>query len=749
MDDAATSDRDTQATYPSGVSFVHVQHPGSPPQSQRRRAELSCEPCRKRKLRCEASESLPGICVRCRRDGKTCKFRTVKYRRRRIQPSTDASAPTSAANDQAGGDADSTEPQNQATTAVSVTSQQPWLTVPSEMQYEHGSEVRHPLDLDSSPGTASNSTANLDPKMTIMSMQMRNTADALDLLTFAATTERQFKRFSSPEKGSAPGNAGSFLQGDSARTDIAIESDIRWNQCYLIQRRLVSVHEAIEYIGFFFSYLWPLKPVIPAYYKDPSKYVLLATEEPVLLNTVIALASRYHTLTGSHGEIRSERIHWQVWSTLQTFLQSAIWGSIKTRSLGTIASMLLLIGWHTRAIHNPGSFGLEGNSLMTDSPLRVAGNDRLENAGNLISMQKLSHLGGLDIMSSAYRSNKMSWMLLANAIALAQEGCCFEIETPNLIDDEKTAERSWACVVCVFIYLIDEHLAIRLGLEPLLPEKSRSIVVHSFSKVFASALPERDHWESYFELTEEIRNTREYLHGLKQTASRPYSYDVVPVLEHTQRRLERWRCQFAVQDQRSLLGACLSIEVRYAVIYSLSPASHVRVSEVDEVGLLRVQNLRDAAVRAARELLSLVTDVLEPSNLLRYIPVHCWLFTMAASLHLLKEALLHEPNITDQDLDIQLLRKTVEALRRGAPDDVHTAGRFSQIMGYLVDAVLKPSANSARASQFGQAPLRMLDISGSIPLNGAFDSPLGDLLWWNDALSLLEGHPSSYDASER
>ncbi|KAJ4129646.1 zinc finger transcriptional activator [Fusarium falciforme] len=158
-----------------------------------------------------------------------------------------------------------------------------------------------------------------------------------------------------------------------------------------------------------------------------------------------------------------------------------------------------------------------------------------------------TRLENLGITFSAYRSNKMSWMLLANAIALAREGCYFEIETRSLLDsinNDKTANRDWAHVICVFIYLADEHLALRLDLEPLLPESSRKIVVHRLSKMFTRALPEKEHWESYFELTEEMRKAREYLHELKQTASRPYSYDLVPILEYTQRRLERWKRQF-------------------------------------------------------------------------------------------------------------------------------------------------------------------------------------------------------------
>src|SRR5688572_27890949 len=138
-------------------------------------------------------------------------------------------------------------------------------------------------------------------------------------------------------------------------------------------------------------------------------------------------------------------------------------------------------------------------------------------------------------------------MLLANAIALAREGCCFETEAPGLLDpmdDHRIVNRDWARVICVFIYIADENLALRLDIDPMLTETARKNTVDKFSKVFTYSLPEKEHWESYFELTEEIKKVRESLQELKKTASKPYNYDMVPALVYTQRRLERWKRQF-------------------------------------------------------------------------------------------------------------------------------------------------------------------------------------------------------------
>jgi hypothetical protein len=137
-------------------------------------------------------------------------------------------------------------------------------------------------------------------------------------------------------------------------------------------------------------------------------------------------------------------------------------------------------------------------------------------------------------------------MLLSNAIALAQEGCCFETEAqcqPSSLSEAAAAQKIWNRTICVFIYLTDEHMALRLGLEPLLPEKSRRIVKDRFSKVFASALPNSELWESLFELTDEVRKVRELLRTLKHPSSRLNSHELVAELEYVKRSLDRWKRQ--------------------------------------------------------------------------------------------------------------------------------------------------------------------------------------------------------------
>ena len=438
MTEPTSSDENSQTGRPAPISFLPVNQPGSPPRLRRRRAQLSCEPCRRRKSRCELLDGQSKACLRCLREGKTCDFRSVKYKRRgtATQPLTPARtnpaahrSPTSIVNDQPANLSIDVAVLEHAPHGESTPTQQPWLdtaTAQSETQYglcsdNHQSPLRyppvpHPGDLHNSPVISVDSAVRLDPKARIISTQVDNPADALDLLTFAASEseEQHFAGVASPpeQSGAVENTRRSISREDNGRQDSLLESDIRWKYFKFIQQGLIAVHETVEFMDFFFSSLWPLRPVVPAYYNDRRKYVLLATEEPVLLEAVITLASRYHVLSGDHGEIRSERIHWGAWRSLQRCLQSAMWGSTKTRSLGTTAAMLLLIDWHSKAINNPGAFSTEDDNFACNMPSDIRESDIQASPTSLNSKQRHSmtaHLESLGITSSAYRSNKMSW----------------------------------------------------------------------------------------------------------------------------------------------------------------------------------------------------------------------------------------------------------------------------------------------------------------------------------------------------
>lgn len=150
------------------------------------------------------------------------------------------------------------------------------------------------------------------------------------------------------------------------------------------------------------------------------------------------------------------------------------------------------------------------------------------------------------LLSLAY--NPRLRMLLSNAIALAQESGCFERdsrETQGGSSAYGAFKHEWNQLICVFIYLADESLSMRLGLDTLTPGKSIEAVRARFSSSFASLLPESVLWESYYELTLEARKARELLQSLKRSGPAVSASSILPELEYIERGLDRWKRQHA------------------------------------------------------------------------------------------------------------------------------------------------------------------------------------------------------------
>lgn len=92
-------------------------------------------------------------------------------------------------------------------------------------------------------------------------------------------------------------------------------------------------------------------------------------------------------------------------------------------------------------------------------------------------------------------------------------------------------------------------------------------------------------------------------------------------------------------DVNSLLSACLLIEFYYINLFCFAPAAQAvqtGSTSLPQETLQALSEFEDQATQASHALLSIVVDFLKPSGLIKYLPVRCWLFIVAASLHLLK-----------------------------------------------------------------------------------------------------------------
>ncbi|EWG53354.1 hypothetical protein FVEG_17098 [Fusarium verticillioides 7600] len=670
------------------LGFVPINQADSPPGSKRRRAYLSCERCRKRKTRCEPAPDHKQPCKRCSADNQLCEFRASRRTKRRLSLPAETTEPVSRDND-TGTDFGIPSLTPLASRDVPVG--------PIERQYVDDTPV---TDNSQDP----RSPTALDARTRIISTHISNASDALDLLTFAASGTHAYNN---PSATPSHESQVPSITSPTVISDVALGRDRVWKGFSLIRKGIVSQQEVMIYLGFFFDYLWPLKPVVPSYYRDRATYGQLVAEEPLLVVCLVTLSSRYFPLPGDHGEIRSERIHWQAWRILQRSLQSVMWGSTTTRSLGAIASMLLLIDWHVKAINNPSDF-TEGEDEVNDDSDSHSFKLSSNNTDLLTGSRRygmVSLMERLNIVSPAYRSNKMSWSLLSNAIALAHEGCCFHSESSSsrfVPSNRDSVRKEWNGLLCVFIYLADESLATRLGLEPLLPEKSRQIVKDRFATTFTEFLPDSHLWEGYYELSIETRKGRDFLLSLKSRDGSLSNLDLVPQLERLRRALHRWRRQYYHQeDVNSLLNACLLIEFYYISLFCFAPAAQAiqtGSTSLPQETLQALSEFEDESTLASHALLSIVVGFLRPSGLIKYLPVRCWLFIVAASLHLLKATLTRTKDVGRAHPNIHLLYRVINAVHNGSPDDSHMAIRYAKFLGIMVQIAVPAASSSSNVA---------------------------------------------------
>jgi hypothetical protein len=104
-------------------------------------------------------------------------------------------------------------------------------------------------------------------------------------------------------------------------------------------------------------------------------------------------------------------------------------------------------------------------------------------------------------------------------------------------------------------------------------------------------------------------------------------------------RNEKTYLSLQFSDFNSLLNACLLMEFYYINLFCFAPAAQaiqVGSRALPQERLQALSEFEDQATQAGHALLSIVVDFLKPSGLIKYLPVRCWLFIVAASLHLLK-----------------------------------------------------------------------------------------------------------------
>ncbi|KAI8628561.1 hypothetical protein F5Y19DRAFT_464943 [Xylariaceae sp. FL1651] len=278
-----------------------------------------------------------------------------------------------------------------------------------------------------------------------------------------------------------------------------------WARFRFVRAGWFTKEEAIKYIVYYYEYLSPMTPVSPPTFRSPASHITLLTEEPILAVTLLTIASRYYSIRTTGGHCRSHAIHEELWRYLRRMIERCLWGQEafgggfcgsgadesqtsstapwrglrkgSLRTLGTIESLMILTEWHPRALHFPPEEAID-ELMLPSHDLRIP-----DNVDDDVAPRPGGNVGGRRIESwlePAWRSDRMCWMLLSNALGLAYELGVFddidELLAANAItrpeyEDEAYRLRAMRIKRLLLIYLT--QLAGRLGWTNMVPESIR------------------------------------------------------------------------------------------------------------------------------------------------------------------------------------------------------------------------------------------------------------------------------------
>ncbi len=454
----------------------------------------------------------------------------------------------------------------------------------------------------------------------------------------------------------------------------------------------------------YYEHLAPMTPVVINNYQPLSMHTSLVIDEPILAITMLTIASRHMQLAGPGATIRAYQIHDVLWTNLRGMVQRLVWGqeqfgggfcgggAVKThesrtgqitwkgslRTLGTIEALLLLTDWHPRALHFPPG---DNENRLLDADFRLTKDDAASGTDTFEAREdgKVAFSSWLE---PAWRSDRMSWMLLGAAVTLSFELGVFDKEHYNCKDHhgpDSECARKQRVRRMVLVYV--SQTSGRLGFTPMLsfeewredPVFERTTKVHRHGPTDPVELMQ-ECWMGIaglmYKANKEIFLSKQYTRDL--TRSGQY----IEAIARFKPMLQTWKANFdCVRKQFDpVMQHLLSMEYDYARLYinslglqkvveswinisneaassahNVSNASHgIGVSSAGSGGvtfslLLEIwrpnKEYIDEVSDAARSILKTVLEGLVPGGYLTYASVRLYFRILSGLMFTLKVCL--------------------------------------------------------------------------------------------------------------
>jgi hypothetical protein len=490
-------------------------------------------------------------------------------------------------------------------------------------------------------------------------------------------------------------------------------------------------------------------------------------------------------MPGAGGHCRSHAIHEQLWTYLRGMVERCLWGQEafgggfcgsgaaegeqtsstapwrglrkgSLRTLGTVESLMILTEWHPRALHFPPAEATD--ELMLPSYEAPDNYSTDEDGNNKIP----GGVGGKRIESwlePAWRSDRMCWMLLSNAMGLS-----FELGVFDQIDEtggdvtrpeyEDEAYRLRAARIKKLLLIYVTQLAGRLGWTNMVPEhlrhsdimeiRKRKMSVDGNTPGTSTTMCNAFNYIPDLELDDQIIHcwagitnamrwgNEKLFRSRKHTTEIIQSGRYIELLKEFQPMLDNWQRTFEGFRLPQHIRHILTIEFEYVRIYvnslslqavverctnnagntgtgsggnnaaNLSPETQnyygkLPLARLGGFGPADQEYIKEV-VDGSRNLLRTVVDGLLPGEYLKHAPVRTYFRIISGAMFLLKTFALGASR-NDVKVSIDLMDRAVDALRTCVVDDVHLGIRFSDLLETLTSRLRTRFMHAPTAQQ--------------------------------------------------
>ncbi|OJJ36117.1 hypothetical protein ASPWEDRAFT_172903 [Aspergillus wentii DTO 134E9] len=492
-----------------------------------------------------------------------------------------------------------------------------------------------------------------------------------------------------------------------------------WNACRFVRMGWFTASEALLLIDRFFTHMCPQSPILTSFYANPAHHYWLITQEPMLCCVILLISSRYHHLPGSAGSSRSYFIHHRLWQHCQHLILRITLGQeklskAKTRHLGSIEALLLLSEWYPRSLHfPPESDGWDADLMLTNPDDRDPPLDEDD--------VPMSDRWRADVVEPSRRSDRMSWMLLSSALALAHERGVFYGKPSRARDVTGPDAEMYLAHLEVrrqrlpgLLFVFVNGLAARIGCTSLMPEFggiSTCIPDAGWTALMHT-------WVELTKLTKEITDSV-MANGMVDVAM-----------------LDGWREKLRLLKE-SHNDSLLHIEHQYLRVFTNSLGiqiiveqvlSHPQSQPIDASFIARARqlNLTPAQYEYIEEVIdgagAILTHIVQETQPLQYLPIRVFHRVISSSICLLK-ALALGVKTAKLEQSLQLLDRAIAAFQARPLDDIHLISRYATLLETHVEQLRQT---------FARVNVPTTDHQNESINEGMWDVPSD----WSDWLSL-------------